>query len=186
MNSRICLIIIIIALLSAFLIACSKSTAAAALTDDEVFELYNKAREAYEWFDLTTIPFDGEKYIESDGIMYFEVVQPGISSKQELTEYLNMYFADEISKALMTASSDRYVEQDGKLYVMPADRGTDIFKGAETYEVERLSDTQIKFTVTVEIYDDPVKQNVTGHEKHDFILEFSDDRWRFKNFELVR
>lgn len=186
MNSRIWLIILVIALLSAFPIACSQLTAAAELTDDEVFELYNKAREAYEWFDLTTIPFDGEKYIESDGIMYFEVVQPGINSKQELTDYLNTYFTDDITEGLMTASSDRYVEQDGKLYVLPADRGTDIFKGAESYEVERVSDTQIMFTVTVEIYDDPDKQNVTGHEQHAFFLEFLDNRWRFKNFELVR
>jgi len=39
----------------------------------------------------------------------------------------------------MDISSDRYAEREGKLYVLPADRGTDISKGAESYEVVRVS-----------------------------------------------
>ena len=86
----------------------------------------------------------------------------------------------------MAMSSDRYVEYEGKLYVLSADRGTDIFKGAESYEVIRVSEKQIKLAVTVEIYEDPMQKNVTGYKQYDFFLEFSDGRWRFKNFELVR
>ena len=86
----------------------------------------------------------------------------------------------------METSSYRYVESKGKLYVLPMDRGTDIFKGAESYEVVRVSEKQIKLAVTVEIYEDPMQKNVTGYKQYDFFLEFSDGRWRFKNFELVR
>ncbi len=185
MNRNIWIIGIIIAFLAVILASCSETTAAR-LTDDEVVELYNNAREAYGWFDLTTIPYDNEKYIEADGEKYFEVIQLGIASKRTLADYLNKIFADDITEELMETSSYRYVECEGKLYVLPTDRGTDIFKGAESYEVVRISEKQIKFTVTVEIYEDPVQRNVTGYKQYDFFLEFSDGRWRFKNFELVR
>ena len=52
--------------------------------------------------------------------------------------------------------------------------------------MDRISEEQIKLTVTVEIYDDFDEQNVIDYEQYDFFLEYSDGRWRFKNFELVR
>ena len=185
MKSKTWIIAIVIAFLAVISASCAK-TAGKELTDDEVVELYNKAKEAYGWFDLTTIPYDAEKYIEIDGERYFEVSQPGIASKKALADYLDEFFADDITEGLMAMSSDRYVEYEGKLYVLSADRGTDIFKGAESYEVIRVSEKQIKLAVTVEIYEDPMQKNVTGYKQYDFFLEFSDGRWRFTNFELVR
>ena len=185
MKSKTWIIAIVIAFLAVISASCAK-TAGKELTDDEVVELYNKAKEAYGWFDLTTIPYDAEKYIEIDGERYFEVAQPGITSKRTLADYLNGFFSDDITQGLMDISSDRYAEREGKLYVLPADRGTDISKGAESYEVVRVSEKKIKLAVTVEIYEDPMQKNVTGYKQYDFFLEFSDGRWRFKNFELVR
>ena len=185
MNKKIWVIAIVIAFLVVISASCAK-TAGTEMTDDEVVDLYNKAKEVYGWFDLTTIPFDTEKYIEADGERYFEVTEPGIASKKALADYLNEFFADDITEGLMAMSSDRYVEHEGKLYVLPADRGTDIFKGAESYEVVRVSEKQIKLAVTVEIYGDPAQRNVIGYKQYDFFLEFSDGRWRFTNFEMVR
>ena len=185
MHNKTWIIGIIIVFFAVISNSCAK-TAGTELTDDEVVELYNKAREAYGWFDLTTIPFDTEKYIETDSERYFEVSEPGITSKKALVDYLNEFFADDITEGLMAMSSDRYVEHEGKLYVLPMDRGTDIFKGAESYEVIRVSEKQIKLAVTVEIYGDPVLRNVSGHKQYDFFLEFSDGRWRFTNFKMVR
>ena len=185
MKSKTWIIAIVIAFLAVISASCTK-TADTELTEDEVVELYNKAKEAYGWFDLTTIPYDKEKYIEADGEKYFEVAQPGITSKKALADYLNGFFSDNITQGLMDISSYRYVESKGKLYVLPMDRGTDIFKGAESYEVVRVSEKKIKLAVTVEIYEDPMQKNVTGYKQYDFFLEFSDGRWRFKNFELVR
>ena len=98
---------------------------------------------------------------------------------------LNGIFESELTEELMDMATDRYVEQDGKLYVMPADRGTDILKGEETYDVERQSEGLIKLIVTVEIYDDPDAKNVVGYDQYAFFLEYMDG-WKFKNFELVR
>ena len=108
------------------------------------------------------------------------------SLQKALADYLNELFTEDITESLMSGSSNRYVERQGKLYVLPADRGTDIFKGEESYELVRVSNNQIKFTVTVEIYDDPEQKNVAGYEEYDFFLEFLDNGWRFINFELVR
>lgn len=156
------------------------------LSDDEAFELYFKAREAYGWFDLTTIPFDFENYIETDDGTYYEVIQSGISSKKALADYLNGFFIEDITERLMNESSGRYAEHDGKLYVMPADRGTDILKGEESYELTRISDRQIQITVNVEVFEDYDLESLAGYEQYDFFLEYSDGLWRFTNFELVR
>jgi hypothetical protein len=186
MNIKKLVIVLIIVLFALTSTACEKPAAVTELSDDEVFELYIKAKEAYEWFDLTTIPYYNDKYIEVDGQQYYEVIQPGIDSKKALEDYLNELFTDDITENLMDISSNRYVEHENKLYVLPADRGTDIFKGAESYEVTKVSDEQIKFTVKVEVYDDPDRKNVSGYEEYDFCLEFLDGKWRFTNFELVR
>jgi hypothetical protein len=66
MKNKTRIIAIIIAFLAVISAPCAK-TAGKELTEDEVVELYNKAKEAYGWFDLTTIPYDAEKYIEADG-----------------------------------------------------------------------------------------------------------------------
>jgi|LSQX01.2.fsa_nt_gb hypothetical protein len=150
----------------------------------EVYDLYVKAKEAYGWFDLTTIPHDTESYIESEGIQYYEVIlQPSITSKQALADYLNQLFTEALTAELMDMASSRYVEHGGKLYVMPADRGTDITKGDEMAEVTAISDDQIELTVTVEVFDDP---DVLKYEQFRFYLEHTDNGWRFRNFQLVR
>ena len=66
MNKKIWVIAIVIAFLVVISASCAK-TAGTEMTDDEVVDLYNKAKEVYGWFDLTTIPYDAEKYIEADG-----------------------------------------------------------------------------------------------------------------------
>jgi len=185
MNYKMLIVIIAIAIII-ICTACGRTTDVVELEDDEVFNLYYKAREMYEWFDLKTIPYNNEKYIEVNGEKYFEVVQPGINSIKDLSHCLKEVFADDIVESMMESSSNRYIEHDGKLYVIPADRGSDIYKGAETYQWEMLSDNEIKFTVKVEVFDDPETNNIIGYESYDFFLEFLDNKRRFRNFQLVR
>ncbi len=90
MNKKIWVIAIVIAFLAVISASCAK-TAGTELTDDEVVDLYNKAKEVYGWFDLTTIPCDAEKCIETDGERYFEVSQPGIASKKRLPTILTSF-----------------------------------------------------------------------------------------------
>ena len=55
MKNKMQIIAIIIVFLAVISASCAK-TADTELTEDEVVELYNKAKEAYGWFDLTTKP----------------------------------------------------------------------------------------------------------------------------------
>lgn len=189
LNNKMRITCIAITLLAAISVSCAETaeTTVTRLSDNEVLDLYYEAREAYAWFDLKTI-LDTGKSIEFDGVEYYEVAQPGITSKKALTDYLNGIFADKITEGLMNAMPNRYMERGGKLYVLLMHRGSDIFKGEETYEVARVSEEQIKLTVTVEIYgqEDIMQRKVVGYKQYDYLLEWSGNRWRFKNFELVR
>lgn len=189
MNKKMWIIGIVIAFLAAISVSCAETaeTTVTRLSDNEVLDLYYEAREAYAWFDLKTIPDTG-KIEKFGGVEYYEVAQPGITSKKTLTDYLNGIFADKITEELMNAMPNRYMERGGKLYVLLMHRGSDIFKGEETYEVARVSEKQIKITVIVEIYgqEDIMERKVVGYEQYDYLLEWSGNRWKFQNFELVR
>jgi len=158
------------------------------LTDDMINESYQKAVEAYSWFDATTMPVDYSDRKELYGFEYYKVTHDTIKSCADLKSYLQTLFSDDIVEKLLAGDGSiiRYRDIDGALYAIPADRGSDITKGKETYEIVRESDTKILYKVFVEIYDDPVSQNVTGTEEHDFQYECINGRWVFTNFELVR
>jgi hypothetical protein len=157
-------------------------------------EAYKKAVEAYGWFDLTTMPtaYDTDADVrEHEGQQYFRVVHETIKTLADLENYLRSLFSDNIVTNLLFPEDGekRYRDFDGILYAIPADRGTDINKGEETYEVVQESDSsRIIFRVTVELLGewDGNKRPVTGYETHDFICEETGGRWVFSSFGLVR
>ena len=152
----------------------------------EIGEAYKKAVEAYGWFELTTMPTacdtDGDVR-EHEGQQYFRVVHENIKTLADLENYLRSLFSDDIVANLMfpEEGKKRYRDFDGILYAIPADRGTDISKGKETYEVVQESgNSRIIFRVTVELLGE------LGYETHDFTCEKIDGRWIFSSFGLVR
>jgi hypothetical protein len=159
------------------------------ITDKEISEAYQKAVEAFGWFELGTMPADYEDIREADGYQYNRVTHDRIKTYDDLRSYLLTIFTDEIVEGLLTGSgSDMrlYRDIDGALYTIPAGRGSDITKGEETYEIFRESDKKIVYRVTVEVYDDPFEQTVSGTEQFDFTYEYTDGGWVFTYFELVR
>lgn len=160
----------------------------------EIGEVYKKAVEAYGWFDLTTMPtaYDTDGDVrDHEGQQYFRVVHETIKTLADLENYLRSLFSDNIVANLLfpEEGEKRYRDFDGIFYAIPADRGTDINKGEETYEVVQDSgNNRITFRVTVELLGDwdGNKQPVTGYETHDFICEKIDGRWIFSSFGLVR
>lgn len=158
------------------------------LTDDKIIASYQSAVEAYGWFNAATMPVDYSDKKKLDGYEYFRVMHDTIKSYADLKSYLQTLFADDIVEALLAGDGTtvRYRNIDGALYAIPADRGSDITKGKETYEIVRESDTKIIYRVFVEIYDDPVSQTVIGTEQYDFPYEYINGRWMFTSFEPVR
>ena len=101
-----------------------------------------------------------------------------------------MLFTDSIVNDLLHPKNgtERYCNIDGELYAIPADRGTNITKGEEKYEIISSNADTITFRVTVEILGewDGNKQPITGYETHDFTYEKIGDKWVFTTFNLVR
>lgn len=161
-------------------------------TEAEVTAAYEKAREAYNWFDMTTLPTSSEGGIDEDYMTYYPVEYTGITTMAELEAYLKTIFADEVVSQLMTINEGEqyahYKDIDGVLYALPADRGGDIFKGEETYEVIVNGGDEIDYRVSVEVYDDPATMNVVDTEVYDFMYTdpTQSGEWRFANFESVR
>jgi len=78
-----------------------------------------------------------------------------------------------------------YIDIDGALYAIQADRGTDIYKGEETHQIIYENDKKIIYRVEVEVID-PDAQKAVGKETHDFIYENLNGKWVFSKFYLVR
>ena len=160
-----------------------------ALADEEIADAYQKAVEAFGWFEFGTMPADYEDVREIDGYQYNRVTHEKIKTYDDLKSYLQTMFTDEIVERLLAGDGSGvrlYRDIDGALYTIPAGRGSDIMKGEETYEIIRESDKEVYYLVRVEIYDDPFEMTVTGYENYSFPYEYIDGRWVFTHFELVR
>ena len=153
----------------------------AAPTDEEVKLAYEKAREAYSWFDLTTMYSDGSSQIEYNGSIYVKVNQEGFESLSDLEAYLRSLFSDDIVDSLL--ATNRYIDVDGALYALPADRGTNIFAGEEYHKIIRESDKKIIYEVTVDILDENFEK-VMDEEVYSFSYELIGDKWVFTNLVL--
>ena len=149
---------------------------------EEVKLAYKKATEAYSWFDLTTMNVDANSQKEYNGDIYMKVNQEGIQSLSDLEAYLRSIFSDEVVDSLL--ETNRYIDIDGALYAMPADRGTSIFAGEEHHKIIRESDKKIIYEVTVDILDDNFEK-VVDEEVYSFPYEFIEGKWVFTNFSLV-
>jgi hypothetical protein len=193
-NKKKCFLLLIIIITISILPACSGKrganlhTGETALTDDDIIASYQSAVEAYGWFNAATMPVDYSDKRILDGYEYFRVTHDTIKSYADLKSYLQDRFADDIVEALLAGdgTAARYRDIGGSLYAISADRGSDITKGKETYEIVRESDTKIICRVFVEIYDDPASQTVSATEQYDFPYEYINGRWVFTSFELIR
>ena len=159
---------------------------AAAPGDAAVTEAYESAAEAYAWFDLTTMPVSDTDRVEADGQVYNRVEHDSIETLAQLRSYLGTLFSREIIDRLLPGdeSVPRYRDIDGRLYAIPADRGTDITKGGERLDILR-ENGRVICRVTVETVDSETF-SVTGEETYDFPYENTGGEWVFTEFSLVR
>lgn len=181
---RTILLLCIVFALAGFPACTPRETAPPPPTDQEITAAYQTARQAYEWFDMTTMPLAEGEMVEQDGHYYLPVRHGDIQTAEDLREYLLDLFHPEIVDSLL-AEPGRYTDIDGVLHAIPADRGSDIFMGEETHSILRESDTRIVYRVEVELLDDDL-EGVIGTETHEFPYELLGETWVFTEFALVR
>lgn len=153
------------------------------MTQDEVLLAYDRAKTAFGWFYLTTLPS------EEDGVMvgsqrYHPVAYPGIAALEELKTYLRSLFSQEVIDRLLPADGVQYRDIDGALYVLPSSSRPDPGKGAESVTAEEAGPDAWWVNVTVELLSED-GQDVIGMEGYSFPYENVDGRWVFTDFALV-
>jgi hypothetical protein len=157
----------------------------------QIAEAYVSAREAMNWFQMLTMPL-GNAGTDPDmpaGLIVFDengaakVNHPTIKTYDDLQNHLKSLFSDEITDALLAAN--KYFDKDGELYAVPSNRGSNISKGKEEYEIIKENDKRIIYRVTVENLDNEF-ENVVDYSVHDMVYEYAGDKWVFTQFELVR
>lgn len=159
----------------------------AAPTDEEVLEAYRLAQQAWSWFQVSPMPFDPTDSREVDGVTYYRVDYPGISSLSALRGYLKSLFSDALVDTLLPYEGVQYLEFDGALFVQDGGRGTDIYRGAEYTQVMRGDNpNRLAVLVTVEVVDPEQDGAVTGTEEYEFPYEKVGERWIFTDFSLTR
>ena len=146
-------------------------------------KLYNEAVALYGYFDLGTLWADMEaESVEVDGVAYWPVIGD-YQETQTLLDDLDRVFEKTIVDTLWP--SMLYIDVDGRLYCTPADRGTDIYAGKESYLLYSRADDEMVYEVTVEMMDD--QNQVDGYKVDSFVIKKQlDGSWKFENFHLVR
>ena len=156
-------------------------------TEDRIVAAYDAAAEAYDWFDLTTMPLDSADTKKVGEDVYNRVDQPGITSMAQLKEYLDTLFTPELTESLLAESQDHYRDMDGVLYARSADRGTDIYLQGKRVTAAQRDDDHWDVTVTFYAgYTDnttPGAPQVTiGYSQTVLDYEKTDAGWRFATF----
>ena len=162
-------------------------TESQAPSDAAMDAVFDKAYEVYQWFELDKLAVESDEnsivMYEIDGNYYGKVADSRISSFAELSDAVHTYFSDEICNQLLT--DGLYIEENGVLYQLLADRGGDITRGDILSKgVTGRTDNSVTYTVTVETYD-PYSETVTGSEEIPYLYENIDGQWVFTRFQSI-
>ena len=131
------------------------------------------------------ITTDGSSTISVNGMDYY--VATDYNSIEEAT-------ADYFSVFSKTGRENKFAEymqeQDGRLYILPAARGSDIFyKESLVTSISNIGENTIEFTVEnyyyEDLYDDPAEQeNHITMTTDTFTVVFEDRVWKVLNLNL--
>lgn len=151
------------------------------VTEEEILCAFQRAEEAYGWFDLSPLPDDGET-LSVDGVEYRRVTAPGMGKLEDLRTYLRSVFTSELTERLLTTgdSTPLYREIDGVLYVSAGGRAPTPGKGDMEIRVNSADDGSYLVEVNVDLLSEAGE--VVGLECWSFPYAFVDGRWVFTDF----
>ena len=163
-------------------------SSAATPSDSDVAGAFEGAYIVYQWFDLDplTVETDADGnvnfYTVGDNAYLGKVDDSRVSSMDDLKSQLKNYFSADVYNALL--NDGRYVEDNGVLYEVLADRGADITVGDTlSKKVTARSAASITFTVTVETLDG--SGEASGSKNVDYLYEKVDGNWVFTSFQSL-
>ena len=180
----------------------------AALTEQDVINMYTAASAVYDWFDLTTLPLDMEDARTEGGLTYYRVDAEDLSlpvsavpeptdstlswtpepvtiaSLADLRETTETYFSPEMADSLFALSPDHYKDFDGVLYAADGGRGSNVYLLDKAAAAEQVDDGH--WTVAVTFYADSwafeEPSTTIGYSQAVLDLEHTADGWKFTSF----
>ena len=153
--------------------------------DQEVIDAYHKATEVINIFTLNSLDCDYDDSIVINDNQYFKVLD--FDNLEIFKEYCQQHLDISVLESYyqdMIGTNKSIIEVDGILYTQSYGRGTDIYKGEETYRIELVADNSIKFIVNVELLDDDF--NVYQYEDYLFAYENIGEGWKFYYYPIFR
>ena len=186
----------------------------AALTEQDVINMYTAASAVYDWFDLTTLPLDMEDARTEGGLTYYRVAAEDLSlpiaavpeptdstlswtpepvtiaSLADLRAAAETYFSPEMADSLFALSPDHYKDFDGVLYAAGRRAGA-----ANVYLLDKTAAGgnrvgEDHWTVTVTFYADSwafeEPSTTIGYSQAVLDLEHTADGWKFTSFAPLR
>lgn len=135
---------------------------------------YRVTEDLWAWFHMTTPPMDNSVPMveDNDGRDYCRFGLMNINTMEQLRTLLRAHVTEEVMNEWFAYSPDRFKEIDGKLYVLSADRGSDISIGGESLRVEWSGDTAGKVIQTIDRQD-------WNDEKNTFVLTGEQDVYEY-------
>ena len=154
---------------------------------DKILADYADAYGYWMWF-AGAAPMDDEYSKEEENCTYYAFDYPGITTMDEFKKFLRTRFTDEIIESRL--ERDFFREYDGRLYVMDAARGSNIFIDHVDYEVYYDSDKkegEIAALIYRQDFDDETCENyLTGEVDVEYIqFTMEDDGAVFSTFPTI-
>ena len=127
---------------------------------------------------------------------YNKIIDDRFETYDEFQAYLEQYFTkDFVSSVILSEDNIMFAKgDDGALYSLIANRGTNIFYAGHIFETDRESDKEIDISATVyyanaiyegEIFHEaPENPDDYKTEKVPFILLNEDGAWKFDEFSI--
>lgn len=163
-------------------------------SEEDIMRVFKHAASVWDETHIGTLDAIGENEpgtpsvaVMYEGGQYYPVRD--YKTKADLEARFRECFSNELTKQTIEYHLGwLYREIDGRLYVTPADRGTDIRAGAAKVEYEVISDTEIKVTRLINVrecafvdgYDD--RWYCAGVNPQEMMLIYEEGRWVFDNF----
>lgn len=154
---------------------------------DKILADYADAYGYWMWF-AGAAPMNSDYVKEEENCNYYAFDYPGITTMDELKKFLRTRFTDEIIESKL--EGDFFREYDGRLYVMDAARGSNIFIDHVDYEVYynvEKSEGEIAALIYRHDFDDKTGETyLTGEVDVEYIrFNIEDDGAVFSTFPTI-
>ena len=159
--------------------------AAPELTCEAAGNLFSQAWDLFAWYYLGIMEVDGSRTITENNTRYSLCIDDRLPENCDLdglrAYFANWFAAETVDRLFREAH--QFVEKEGALYAAGNGCGSNPFHGEKRVaeEIEKLSDTELRLVVYVELLDDGI--HPSGDEaEYPLELILENGKWVFRDY----